>query len=103
MGKKEKGFIFSIDAMFAIVLVVLLSGLFMAYYAVQEPSMHALGTLERKAADRAIVALYLGTYPDPRIPSMMPDATFTACAYVFYLEVVQVPMSPVISEECEFL
>ncbi len=58
-GMNRKGFIFSIDGLFAILLIIILGELFIAYYSVEEGRSQAFESAEAAASDAAIVGFYL--------------------------------------------
>ncbi len=58
-GKKSKGFIFSADAVFAIVLVLAIAGILLAGEKAKDPSGDALKFLDSKTRDYSVVGFYL--------------------------------------------
>ncbi|MBU0662361.1 MAG: hypothetical protein ABH854_04640 [Candidatus Diapherotrites archaeon] len=54
----ENGFMFTIDAMFAILLVVALAALFAAYFSIMGAESHALQMHEQLAGDDAMLGAY---------------------------------------------
>jgi len=60
----QRGFVFTIDALFAIMLVVALAALFAVYFSIMGAENHALQMHEKLAGDDAMLGAY-GIGPPP--------------------------------------
>ncbi|MFH1224462.1 MAG: hypothetical protein V1676_01535 [Candidatus Diapherotrites archaeon] len=75
----SKGFMFTIDALMAIVLVAALAAAFMAYYSVVGAESHALQMHEKLASDDAMLGAYGVAQPD----QLFANAKFESCYNYF--------------------
>jgi len=58
-GKKSKGFIFSADAAFAIILILAIVGILLVGEKTRDPSGDSLKLLDSKTRDYSVVGFYL--------------------------------------------
>ncbi len=87
----KNGFIFTIDAFYAMIFVVSLAGAFAFYYTAAPTNSKEIETLNMKTTDTALVAFYLGKsiannpadFPGFQ-ETLSTDANFSKCVSRFY-------------------
>ncbi|AJF60683.1 MAG: hypothetical protein J4224_01790 [Candidatus Diapherotrites archaeon] len=56
---KEKGFIFSSDALFAVLIVIVVFSTLTTYFLIEQSEEKAIYSVDRETADAALVGFYL--------------------------------------------
>ncbi len=83
MEVNKKGLIFSTDAFFGLVLVVILAAAFSIYYTSGKTNSNINETLNYQTTDNAIVAFYLGRGESG---SAQPNAEHAQCITTYHYE-----------------
>lgn len=82
----KKGFIFTIDAFYAMIFVVSLAGAFAFYYTAAPTNSKEIETLNMQTTDTALAAFYLGKstadYPDFS-GTLATDANYAKCTTLY--------------------
>ena len=92
----KKGFIFTIDAFYAMIFVVALAGAFAFYYNTAQTNSKQIETINMQTTDTALVAFYLGKttadYPDFSA-TLAADANYAKCATLWNYS-IEYPVIP---------
>jgi len=96
----RKGFIFSFDAIVALVLVMVLAGTVVTQQQALEDKGWAYESLHDKVTDRALIAMYQGT---PNNEAIGGEAEFGECYKIFILDPESGGLNgPSVSQESTF-
>ncbi len=80
----SKGFIFTIDAFYAMIFVAMLAGGFAFYYTVAPTNSKEIEYLNMQTTDAALVAFYLGQTTNPDFDTSIPaDANIAKCTSLY--------------------
>ncbi len=84
----RKGFIFSLDAALALIVVIMVGGLLVMYFQVAEPKAGAYAASDRIAEDAAVVGFYLGKDAGQMgLSGTLPSDEFASCSVVYGYEI----------------
>jgi hypothetical protein len=107
---KQKGFIFSIDALFAVAVATLLVLALVSMQEAEKGSEKAVGYLSQKSRDRAIIDSYLknvttDSISDDLTKAPYQNSKFYSCAQTIRYNIITDPNQGKISEtkKCEAL